>query len=194
MSVPLDSLPGEPPVPARLRIDISPGRMLLVIGPSTLRYFMTRLIVSLAAARPVRVLDAGSQFEASLLDQLAAGRKRLLDRIDLTPIATSRRLFTQLENILVQSGPVVVLDLLHPFYDTSILLTERKALLDGCLEQLRRFKAGGGAVSLCPPKRHTASARSLFRVVEQRSPGVFTARLTLPGPELGRLYLKDPPG
>ncbi len=188
----------KPRFPTSLGVDISPGQMLLIVGPRTLRYYMTRLIITLAASRSVQVLDAGSQFEASLAGQLAGRRKKLLERIHVTPVSTCRRLFTQLENGLAQPGPLVVLDVLHPFYDTSILYSERKELLNGCLEQLRRIRKNGGAVSLCPPEMPLLCARRFFTQVEGKATGIFTTEITLPGRELRKLYSgrsrRDPKG
>lgn len=184
--------PRKPQSPPVLCIDISPGQLILILGPRTLRYFMTHLVITLAATRSVRVLDAGSQFEASLLDQLAAGRRKLLERIHLTPVSTCRRLITLVENALSQPAPLVVLDVLQPFYDSSILLSERKELLDVCLEQIRRIRPNGGAVSLCPPSKPLASAHRLFQQVQKRSRGIFTAQITLPGQELRKLYGRTP--
>lgn len=178
--------------PASLRLDISPGRMLLIVGPRAIRFYMTRLVVSLARTRPVRVLDAGGQLEPSLLHQLAGKRKQeILARLDLTPVRSGRHLEGLLESAGVRPIPLILLDLLGPFSDTSLSLPERRQVLQACLEQLQRLKVIGGAVSLCPPVRPLVSARLLFRLVEQRAPIVFTARLTLPSPELKKLYGKS---
>jgi hypothetical protein len=175
--------------PPRLTIDFSSGRFFLLVGPVNIRYILTRLVAGLAETDPVRVIDAGNPLEPSLLRQLTHGHPEVINRIHVKRTASCRRLLSLLEDEPASPLPLVLLDLLGPFYAGSVHLSVRREILAACLDQLQRLRtAAGGAVSLSPPSFPLRSARGLFLQVLAESPRLFSAQLTFPGKSLRRLY------
>jgi hypothetical protein len=188
------SLPVEPPedgplLPRRLTIDLSPGRFFLVIGPRSVCYPLTCLVAGLAEVESVRVIDAGNPLVPPLLHQLIRGRQDVRGRIREKQAVTCRSLLSMLEAEPASPLPLILLDLLSPFYDGSVQLSVRKDILSACLYQLQRLRAAAaGAVSLSPPQLSLRSAHGLLRQVLAEAPRLFSAQLIFPGKSLRRLY------
>jgi hypothetical protein len=87
------------------------------------------------------------------------------------------------------AAPFVVLNLLHPFYNDSLVIATRKRLLRECLEHLNRLsKTAGGAVSVCPPKVPSKERAALFRMVEEAASDTYRLEVMIASPQLRRLY------
>ena len=169
-------------------VDVSPGHFLLIVGSRNARYLLTGLVISLAETGEVRVIDAGNPLDAPLFRHLTDARPDVLARVHLRRAANYSSLLSLLAAERVSTQPLILLDLLGPFYDGSIHLSRRREILSACLGELRRLRRAGGAVSLHPPEAPFRSARGLYRLVLSAAPRLFTSQVTLPDKSLRRLY------
>jgi len=166
----------------------SVGQWILVAGPRLIRSLMTRTVLGLAEEEAVRVLDGGSGFDSLLAAQLASGEKRHLDRVRLSRPANTLELLHLLEREATTPVPFIGLDLLSPFYDSSIAFTRRQQVLKACFANLRRLQLStSGIISVSPPKGHYPMAKKLFAMVEAEARKTFDKEILLPGWEMKRM-------
>jgi hypothetical protein len=192
--------PGHPDGLGHLVVDpcSQAGQWMLIVGPSSIRPILMRMIAGLAEQAPVRVLDGGyylkregSQFGEFELAHLLHGKPQALARVAMARASSCQQMLTLLKNTPSRPKPFVVLGLLNPFYDLSVKYEERKRLLKGCLEHLDRLaKAAGGAVSVSPPRARYWSRMSanLFKMVEEAANDSGRVRIMLPSQDLKRFY------
>ena len=170
------------------------GRWLLVVGPPSIRFMLMQpMIVRLAARQPVRVLDAGSFTPNSLvaldLAKSLRGRPQDMDRVYFAQATTCYQLLALLEHTSSASLPIVLLDLLGVFYDTTVQLCVRKRVLARCLESLSRLEqCTAGVISITPPVGPGKGPSRLFKMVETAFASSCRQQGLIPGPELERLF------
>ena len=121
------------------------GQWVLVIGPHSIRHVMMNLIAGLAEQELVRVVDGGASPDQAQLDWLEVAEflrnvPHAIDRITIRQAASCYEMLSVLENTESTAVPFVVMDLLKPFYDESMVFQERKRLLRGCLKNLGRLE------------------------------------------------------
>lgn len=192
-------LKGGGPPEAALR----PGRLLALLLPRRAREPLFELAAWLAWRGPVRVLDGGNCFNAyhaaralrRLADAApgpdAAGPAfyQALDRLRVARAFTCYQMAALLEEALVDTGPALALDFLATFLDENVPLRERRIVLDGCMEHLRRLSDSAPViVSLRPPPTPDLDPSDLLEVVQSAADEVWVYA-ELPGPPPAQLRL-----
>ena len=166
------------------------GKLLLLAAPrSVLKSALPPWIARLAAAGPLMVLDGGNCFNAyGVARDLRRRTPHVTDALKRISVA---RAFTcyQMAALLSETSnsalPILTLDLLATFADENVRLDERKRLLAGCVNQLRRLSATA-------PAAISVSLRSvldtdLLAMVEDAAGQVWRLEEPLPLPEAPRL-------
>jgi len=128
----------------KLPTDITRSRGLaLILTADKARARITELIASLILNGPLFVISASEWLPAYELTRLV--RKRTLEvRETLNSLYTVRastcyRLLDSLANIPSNGEPILVIDFLHTFYDSDILLRVRFHKLRECCRHLKRL-------------------------------------------------------
>jgi hypothetical protein len=176
--------------PGRSRNQIA--QWLLVVEPRSIGSRMTATIAALASEEVVRVIDAGDQFERRLAAQLLGGEKYVAERIRLQRPSQPGRACIEFLVMLTKEAstpvPLVVLDMLRPFYDPAQPLERRQELLQRAFENLQRLQIStSGVVSLCPPRSAYPPARQLFAQAEALAHKSFDREIRIPAWELRRM-------
>ena len=122
--------------------NFSQNQLYAVMAPRSLRReLMTHVIVRLALAGPVQVLDGGNRFDACGLSRELRRRGRdfyiPLKRAQISRAFTCYQMAAMLEEITPLSTPTVIIDLLVTFYDESVPLLERRRLFGHGLKRIR---------------------------------------------------------
>ena len=169
------------------------AQWLLVVGPRSIGRRMTATICAIASEEVVRVMDAGDQFDPHLAAHLLGGEKYVTERILLQRPGTGRRgcidLLVMLQKEASTQVPLVILDMLRPFYASFLPLPKRQELLQSSFENLQRLQIStSGLVSLCPPRRASPAARLLFARAEALARKSFDREIRLPGWEMRRMF------
>jgi hypothetical protein len=177
-----DSLSPGRPIAACSRF----GQWILFVGPKSISTLMTSAIVGIAQHEDVRVLDCGYQYDEELGRHLTRGNSEEFQHIKLKNAHTPGEVLYILDHASSVPVPFVLLDLLHPFYDRTISIDERKENLLGCMQNIRRLEVTtGGMVSICPPAREEKeAARELFRIVQKEAKSTFDVQIMYPGWEM----------
>jgi hypothetical protein len=138
---------------------LSPRQLHLVLAPHRAqREMMTILTARLALTGRVRLVDAGNCFDgyglARQLRQQTSYWHAALERVSVARAFTCYQVETLLTEVVADSSPVLVLNLLDTFYDENVKLAERLRLLDVSLAELRRLcRMASVAVSASYPTR-----------------------------------------
>jgi hypothetical protein len=166
------------------------GHWLLLVGPNTIRPILAKIIAGLAIEEPVRVLDCGRMLNGIEISMNLRDRPEALDRVSFTRASSCPEVLKVLEDTPSIAVPFVVLNLLHPFYNDSLVIATRKRLLKECLGHLNRLsKTAGGVVSVCPPKVPSKERAALFKMVEEAAgDNTYRVQVVVPSPDLRRLY------
>jgi len=169
------------------------AQWLLVVGPRSIGHRMTATICAMASEEVVRVMDAGDQFDPHLAAHLLGGEKYVTERIRLQRVENSGRacidLLVMLQKEPSTQVPLVILDMLRPFYNPSLPLPKRLELLQSSFENLQRLQIStSGLVSLCPPNRAGPAARQLFAQAEALARKSFDREIRFPGWEMRRMF------
>jgi hypothetical protein len=173
-------------------LDLSTGRLALVIAPGQALERLLDLTAHLAPQGQLRVLDGGNSFNvytvASYLRRRTPHLKEALQNIRVARAFTCYQMLALLESTPTSPAPTLVLDLLATFYDESVSLDERQRLLLNSLAQLRRLSLAapvGVAARLPPadqPERH-----ELLALLEGAAHQVWRFEPEIPRPPL-RLF------
>ena len=140
-------------------LQLSPRQLHLVVAPHRAqRQMMTILTARLALTGRVRLVDAGNCFDgyglARQLRQQTSYWQPALERVSVARAFTCYQVETLLSEVVADSSPVLVLNLLDTFYDENVKLPERMRLLNVSLSELRRLcRMASVAVSTCLPTR-----------------------------------------
>ncbi|MGB8214104.1 MAG: hypothetical protein WCE68_11145 [Anaerolineales bacterium] len=130
----------------------------LLVGPKSLNASMLDLIAKLDQDGPVLVLDCGGRFDLQASAQPGQAHQTIL----VGP-RNCGEVLAFLEAHTVLTIPLVILDMLRPFYDESIPAEQRKATLEACLRHLKRLEAEGWiSVSIYPPATPSPCALQLM--------------------------------
>jgi len=138
-----------------LALPIEP-QLLVVVAPHAARDQMLALAATLAVRGPLRVVDAGNQFNAypvaRAVRRHTARMRAALENIRLARGFTCYQVLAMLEQLQPSSQPTLVFDLLATFYDEDVPLPQSLELLDQVLPHLSALsKAGPVVVSARPP-------------------------------------------
>ena len=170
-------------------VETHPGSWILVSGPRTIRTTMQLFIARLAERGPVRVLDGGNQFNAYLVSRQLHGRPNLLDRISISRMFTCYQVLASLEKAPELPMPLIMLDFLRTFYDESIPFHERRRLVLRCIPHLKRLSLmAGGAISIHPPAVMSTEAETLFAILSEAAPELWTQDMPAPIQQPWRLF------
>lgn len=155
-------------------VEIEPDHWVLVVGRRAIRATMLTLITRVTEQGPILVLDGGNQFNVYLITRPLHGRADLLLRITVSRMFTCYQVLSALETMDAVSSPLVILDILHTFYDESVSFSERRRLLDRCIPHIARLCGpAGGAVSVHPPNAPTSAAQTLLATLQAAAPTVW---------------------
>lgn len=153
----------------------------LVVGPRSIRLTMMICIARLAERGPVRVLDNGLQFDCYLISNLLRGRANMREQISLSHASTCRQVLDWFEKADALPAPYVMLDFLHPFYNSAISFEERCRLLRCCIWHLDRLsQVAGGVISVNPPESPSSEADQLLSIMKSSTQSVWVQRLPFP--------------
>lgn len=170
-------------------VETHPGSWILVAGSRALRASMLTFIARLAERGPVRVLDGGNQFNAYLIARALRGQPLLLERISVSRMFTCYQVLASLEKMAALPAPVIVLDLLHTFYDETIPFHERRILIERCLPHLGRLsRQAGGAISVHPSAVASQEAEALFAILKNAAPEIWMQESPIPTTQPWRLF------
>jgi hypothetical protein len=117
--------------------------LTLILTPDKARNGQTDLIAGLLLNDPLFIVAGGEWLPAFNLPRILRGRtlqiKHLTDRLRTARAATCYRLLDSLSNLPTQGEPLLVLDLLHTFFDPNVRLTFRFRVLRQCCDHLKRL-------------------------------------------------------
>jgi hypothetical protein len=127
-----------------LTIDIPKIRGLtLILTKDKARQSKTELIARLILSGPLFVLSGDEWLPSFDLPRIIRERtteiKSVMSRLCTARTSTCHRLFDSLANIPSKGEPILVLDLLHTFYDTDVPLRVRLFRLRDCCRELKRL-------------------------------------------------------
>jgi len=104
---------------------------------------MLRLVAELACRGSLRVVDGGNHFNVLSLGRMIrrkTGRvKAVLNGIYVSRVFTCIQMEAALRILLPRRGPIVVIDMLHTFYDESVDGAQSEHLLRNCIRHLQRL-------------------------------------------------------
>jgi len=128
----------------KLIIDISKKRGLaLILTQDQARQSKTDLIARLILGGPLFVISGDEWLPSFNLPRVirahTAEIKRVMACLYTARACTCHRLFDSLASIPVTGEPILVLDLLHTFYDADVPLRVRLFRLRECCRELRRL-------------------------------------------------------
>jgi hypothetical protein len=111
---------------------------------------LLHLVAYLAMLGPVKVLDAGNHFDT--IKVAYAIRRVTSDLYTATERTYIVRSFTCIEAVkalqqMEAGAPVIIIDLLATFYDDAVSDRRSTILVQECINQIRRLKAGGPVVA-----------------------------------------------
>src|SRR5512136_478776 len=121
-------------------IELTDGHWLLVMGPASITPTLLKMILRLAEAGPVRVIE-GWALEYSPIMQWQARRvkQEILDRVRVSSANSCRDLLDILDCLPASPEPFIVLNLLAMFSDPFLWVGERRKILERCLWNLDRL-------------------------------------------------------
>jgi len=128
----------------KLTIDITEKRgLVLILTQDNAYQSKTNLIAELILNGPLFVLSGNEWLPAFALPRRIRERttmmKEIMGHLYTTRASTCHRLFDSLANIPSKGEPILVLDLLHTFYDADIPLRVRLFRLRECCRELKRL-------------------------------------------------------
>lgn len=124
------------------------NRILLLFAPTSDRGVLFDLAARLALESALFVIDAGNTFQgytlARTIKRYTMEYEPILQRITLSRVFTCYQtlaLLCQCASGLQpgQNEPILVLDFLATFYDQGVIVADRRRLLEGCIEQLKKI-------------------------------------------------------
>jgi hypothetical protein len=170
--------------------ELLPGRLSILLAPHAAQDIMLDFTARLARGGPLRVLDGGNRFNAYRVARLlrrlehgAAGNplrapapslSQALGRIHVARAFTCYQMLVMLEQTPPLPLPILVLDLLQTFYDESVMLAERKRLLEACVKRLHALSLRAVVVvSIRPPRPPQADPTGLLQRVQEAADQVW---------------------
>ncbi|MEM3485059.1 MAG: hypothetical protein QXI12_05510 [Candidatus Methanomethyliaceae archaeon] len=155
---------------------LTPGQLVVLCGGTALTAAAHRLVVALLERGPVHLLDAGVRLHPYLLTRLIRQHtvevEARLTRLHLQRAFTAHQVAAALEALPATAVPLVVLDLLAPFYDDTLPLPQAQVLLQRSLTQCERLQQGSPLlITLTPPPHPTR--RPLLDAVCRRATTIF---------------------
>jgi hypothetical protein len=128
----------------RLPIENTEKRGLtLLLTRDQARQSKTELIARLILRGPLFVLSGDEWLPSYELPRLIRERtteiRQVMDRLYSTRASTCHRLFDSLANLPSKGEPILVLELLHTFYDADVPLRLRLFRLRECCRELTRL-------------------------------------------------------
>jgi hypothetical protein len=129
-----------------LNLPIDPSKtrgLTLILTRDKACQSKTDLIARLILSGPLFVLSGDEWLPSFELPRLIRGQtteiKRVMDRLYAARASTCHRLFDSLANLPSHGEPILVLDLLHTFYDADVPLRVRLFRLRECCRELKRL-------------------------------------------------------
>ena len=128
----------------QLTIDVTEKRGLaLLLTRDRARQSKTDLIGNLIINGPLLIVSGDEWLPSFLLPRIVRGHttgvKMILDRLRTVRASTCFRLYDSLANIPSKGEPVLVMDVLHTFYDGDLPLRHRLFRLRECCRELMRL-------------------------------------------------------
>lgn len=128
----------------KLTIDISKKRGLaLILTQDQARQSKTDLIARLILGGPLFVISGDEWLPSFDLPRVIRAHttelKQVMSCLYTARASTCHRLFDSLASIPSTGEPILILDLLHPFYDADVPLRVRLFRLRECCRELRRL-------------------------------------------------------
>ncbi len=100
-------------------------------------------ISDLAIKDSIRVIDGGNLFNVLILSRIIRRRTdniiEVLERIHLARAFTCIQMESMLQEVTIGNDPILILDLLHTFYDESVSDQQSQYLLGGCIRSLKQL-------------------------------------------------------
>ena len=129
---------------SKLTFDVTRKRHLtLILTQDSARTSKTELIAHLILHGPLFVISGDEWLPAFALPRILREQttdvKGLLGRLYTVRASTCYRLFDSLAGIPMKGEPILVMDLLHTFYDSDIPLRVRLFKLRECCRELKRL-------------------------------------------------------
>jgi hypothetical protein len=169
-------------------LDLRPNDWTLIILPPRQRRLLLLAAARLAERGPLRVLDCGRQFDASVVARAARGHSGTIDRIHIQRAFICYEVARLLQQTPADQTPVLVLDMLSTFYDENVRLHTRRFLLESTLLQLKRLSRGAGlAVSVHAPPP-SSDAVPLFKRLKACAARVLTYEMSVSASQQMRLF------
>lgn len=176
-------------------LQLSTTRLHLVLAERHLRrQVMTGLTARLAQRGVVRLLDGGNSFDgyglARVLHQQSPQWQAALERISVARAFTCYQMAALLSQTDALPRSTLVLDLLDTFCDENTPFSDRRRLLEQCIDHLQRLcQPAQVAVSVCMPLPSIQGeqlAERLIDAIGQAGGKVwsFTAAVSQPQPRL----------
>jgi len=127
-----------------LTIDVTEKRgLVLILTQDRARKSKTDLIANLILNGPLFVVSGDEWLPSFVLPRMVRGHttgvREILNCLRTARASTCYRLFDTLANTPSGGEPILVMDLLHTFYDPDILLRTRLFRLRECCRELSRL-------------------------------------------------------
>lgn len=160
--------------PKHAPIPLTPQQLVTIPALREDRLATFNLIAHLALSGPVRVIDAGNQYEAFTIARAIRRHTsqlyRCLERIEVARPFTCYQVLTLFRQTPSTPTPIIILDLLRTFYDESIPTGESAALLQQVIHELSRLKQEAAilvSLSASPWPERAGFPHSLRRLADQ---------------------------
>lgn len=153
-------------------IDLRPGPWTLHVFPPDYPKHLLTFIANFAKHSNLIVLDCGRQYDASIVARAAHGRKEIIDCINIRRAFICPEVASLIRNTPAGKTPILILDLLSPFYDENVRMSMRQFLLSKVLLNINRLSHGAGlavSVKLIPASHESFY---LFQLVRSSAPRV----------------------
>ena len=153
-------------------LQLSSARLHLVLAERHIRrQVMTGLTARLAQRGAVRLLDGGNSFDgyslARALHQQAPQWRAALMRISVARAFTCYQMAVLLAQTDALPRPTLVLDLLDTFSDENTPFSERRRLLEQCIDHLQRLcRPAQVAISVCLPPPSVQAEQLVERLTD----------------------------
>lgn len=134
------------------------NQLVVLALPRSMAKDTLSIVCDLALKDSLRVVDGGNLFNVLLLNRLIRHKTNnviaVLNRIYISRAFTCFQVEAMLHDLQTYHSPVIVLDLLHMFYDESIDDQQSRHLFANCVAHLRRISGSSPVlVSIAPPPK-----------------------------------------
>ena len=121
----------------------STDRLAILALPRSKTNDVFSFITDLAIKDSIRVIDGGNLFNVLILNRIIRRKTdniiEVLEHIHLSRAFTCIQMESTLQEAIIGNDPILILDLLHTFYDESVNNQQSQYLLGSCTQLLKQL-------------------------------------------------------